>query len=350
MIRMQSFWSNQIDALGAAGPLGVIVHLGAGDGSLTEALLRSGARRVILQEANPVFQPGLHKLGPVRKLAEHAAGQSPAHPVQLEASALAAAAGTAQLRVFNMARQSSLRAPTELLGVFPGLREMQSCEVETKPLADLLRDVPMRADLTHVLIIDTPGEEHEAIAQLATLPAHMQFQHVFLRAGQLPLYRGSQGAGALIQALMTQGYQITAETDEDADFPCFCLSLQQEDTAAETDVADNALQDENTALRKRLAQAERDYGLLSKDLADLQARYKDLLRAHDARGDLLGQLAARLIPLSTGPLSTDPLLAADPADGGPVAGPVTELSTEAPATTQPATPSPATLSAPGETP
>lgn len=79
-----------------AQPFDTILHIGCGTGEATLGWLNAGAQRVVLVEPNPAHGPGLSRL-------------SARYPqVEVIEAAVAAKDGEGLLRVFNLARHSSL--------------------------------------------------------------------------------------------------------------------------------------------------------------------------------------------------------------------------------------------------
>ena len=90
-------------------PFDTIICIGAGPGDQVDAWLATGVTRIILVEPNPAHRPALTALA-----AAHSA-------VEVTRAAIAAHDGKGHLHVFNLARHSSLRSPSVLTDLLPGL-------------------------------------------------------------------------------------------------------------------------------------------------------------------------------------------------------------------------------------
>ena len=281
-----SLWSRTLKSLSDTAPIGAIVHLGAGEGRLVPDFLNAGARHIVLQEPNRAFHAALKRR----------CEDEPTLDVQ--ESALSATSGQQPFMSFNVARQSSLRQPTQLLALYPALKEVRKTVLETVTLDQMLQSVAMDANLEHILIIDCPGEEKTAVEQLADLPPAKAFTHVFLRAGCMPLYHGSLGADALAEQLKSQGFEIKGESHADADFTHLVLTKARvkpdQENGSETSQGEDPRIAEIRDLHRKLDQSERLAERLHADLEDLRDRYGKLLKHSENQADLLGQLAGRL--------------------------------------------------------
>ena len=281
-----SLWSRTLKSLSDAAPIGTIVHLGAGEGRLVPDFLTAGARHIVLQEPNRAFHAALKRLSEDEPT------------IEVLESALSTVSGQHPFMSFNVARQSSLRQPTQLLALYPALKEVRKTVLETVTMDQVVQTVAMDADLEHILIIDCPGEEKTALDQLADLPTAKTFTHVFLRAGCLPLYHGSLGVDALAEQLKTQGFEIKGESHADADFTHLVFTKPRVTPArtndGETAEGEHPRVAEIRDLHRRLDQSERLAERLHADLEDLRARYGELLKHSEIQANLLGQLAGRL--------------------------------------------------------
>ena len=241
-------------------PPDLLLHLGAGTCQELDHWLKTGARRIVLVEPNPELLPGLRD-----QTENHDA-------VEIVAVAISGQAGRGALRLFNFALLSSMREPTGLYEILPGLRQIGRAMVETVTVEQLLDDLDLNPEGDHWLVIDTPGEEAAIIQQLETSERLHQFSRIVLAAGAEELYQGAETAQALIERLQSAGYKpVGRPNDRDGDWPCYHLalnrlaleyrqaveSLEQAEAAARTE-ADRAqaLATDCEQLRHKLAEAE----------------------------------------------------------------------------------------------
>ncbi len=241
-------------------PPDLLLHLGAGTCQELDHWLKTGARRIVLVEPNPELLPGLRD-----RTENHDA-------VEIVAVAISGQAGRGALRLFNFALLSSMREPTGLYEILPGLRQIGRAMVETVTVEQLLDDLDLNPEGDHWLVIDTPGEEAAIIQQLETSERLHQFSRIILTAGAEELYQGAETARALIERLQSAGYKpVGRPNDRDGDWPCYHLalnrlaleyrqaveSLEQAEAAARTE-ADRAqaLATDCEQLRHKLAEAE----------------------------------------------------------------------------------------------
>ena len=293
-------------------PPDTIIHLGAGLCRELEHWRASGSKRIVLVEPNPELLPDLrHRI-------------SVSDPVDIMPVAVSTQAARESLYLFNFPMLSSLRHPTALYQILPGLTQVGRAVVETVSLDQLLDDLGLRAEGDHWLVIDAPGEEAEILTQLEN-SAHLHgFSHIFLRAGAEVLYQGAETASALVQRLEAQGYSATGRHDgSDCDWPRYHFALDrlalecrrlgeqlehaQAQSRYEAERA-NAMTTEREQLREQLKQAgaqlvkaQTDLSLALRlqmqrenDLKELQTRYGELLTIKDEQQDLLTQLHHRL--------------------------------------------------------
>ena len=311
----------------------LILHLGAGEGGDLDAHLASGAAHVALVEPNPAS---------LRRLRQRVAGRA---DVDVHPLAVAAETGRATLTVFNLTPLSSLRPPTELTTLFPGLRPVATPEVATTDMADLLALLPTPdpaldpgsdtgpaapAGAREWLVIDTPGEEATVLDGLARAGAERRFDRIALHCGTTSHYAGSPTAEALRGRLEAVGYRLETVEETDPDRPCLIFRLDRarlenaalrkalaERTAAFRELNGKSewrgrrmaeleeelkhmqkLRDQTTAetrkLQEDLTLALRLQSLAQADLRDLQRRHADTLATRDRQADLLRQLTPRL--------------------------------------------------------
>lgn len=228
-----------------------IVHLGAGLCQELEHWRASGAERIVLVEPNPELLPELKRR----------AGEDTA--VEIVPVAIAAGAGREALRLFNFPMLSSLREPSGLHQILPGLSQIGRTMVETRTIEQLLAELGLPAEGEHWLVIDTPGEEAIILDQLEQAERLHDFNRIFLTAGIEPLYQNAQSAASLTQRLQQQGFYVAGRPDaSDGDWPRHHLAL-------------NRLALENRQLRHALEKATRRAEKLAAKRDKLKAANKE---------------------------------------------------------------------------
>ena len=261
-----------------------IVHLGAGTCSELDNWLAANPRRVLLVEANPAM---------VRRL--NAAAQRDQR-IQIINQAVAGEAGASTLRVFNMPALSSLREPTGLLELFPGLRTERELDVEVIEPCTFIESLELEPDRKHWLVIDTPGQEADIVNALHVGGQLKHFERIVLRCGVEALYQGSAPAGEILEQLKEAGYDIAQRDDSDPDHPCWSLqrnTLRLENQALRQQIAELEQQtqvltqsrDEHTKKAEERQQAlkalEKDKQGLEKKIAELEAQTQELAQSRD---------------------------------------------------------------------
>ena len=189
-------------------PPDTILHLGTGRCTELDTWRESGARRIVLVEPNPELLPELRRR-------TQGAGD-----VEIIPAAIAADAGRESLYLFNFPLLASLREPTGLHAILPGLQQTGRAMVETRRLATLVDQLQLDPDGRHRLIIDAPGMEAEIVDQLIADDLAAIFTAVDVTAGREPWYQDSQPLEALIERLEAAGYEPGAvDTGNDPDWP-----------------------------------------------------------------------------------------------------------------------------------
>lgn len=247
-------FADEIVRIARSGRIGTILHIGAGQADGLDAIISTGADRIVLVEPQPAA---------LRRLAPHDDGAR----VSVIGAALASARGTATLRLSSYPALSSLGAPLpSLASLFPGLRQTGEVDVPTLTLVDLVNEA-MSGDMLgdgkqNVLIVEAAGAEHLVLLQLAEADLVSRFPHVFLSAGLQAMHEGAEDLPTLLSLTEDCGYRVRARDDDDPDFPK--LHLQLEPLALD--------------LRRRLAEIE----LLRAEAAMLEATQRDTADLLDA--------------------------------------------------------------------
>lgn len=287
-----------VDALGAR-PVDVIVHIGAGQCSELRHYLDAKPRRIVLFEPNPEA---------VRALRRKAAGRA---EVDIRPVAVSAQRGEAILNLMNFPDLSSLRQPTGLSALYPGLQVEQQRKVETIPPAELAEELATDKHGNCWLIIDAPGEEMTVVSGLLERDALRKFEHVVLRCGREALYEGAAAGQEILALLEDSGFSVDGPTDtRDPDQPCWLLKLdaqrlenerlrteletlrasgaqERERLVAERDDAKRRLEELRTTLETKLKEVREECEELKESISNA-LKERDELRADldDERGSV----------------------------------------------------------------
>jgi FkbM family methyltransferase len=202
------------DQLNHAPVPSAIVHLGAGLCRELPHYIGSGAGRIILFEPNPEVIPALRR---------QAEGHS---NVEVFPVAVAAESGRRALKLYNYDDLASLRRPTGLFELLPGLQHIGQAIVDVMAAHNLASELSLEIEENNWLVIDTPGEEAAIISALEQHRKLHHFDRIIIRAGAESLYDGAQSAEQLTRQLEQLGYYIEGAKDtSDCDWPRYHLRL-----------------------------------------------------------------------------------------------------------------------------
>ncbi|MBV1863503.1 MAG: hypothetical protein KUG74_03620, partial [Rhodobacteraceae bacterium] len=220
--------------LGTA-PVGLMVHIGAGLCDVLDIYLDATPEKIILIEPNPEAVEEL-----AAEIQEHSV-------VNLIAAAISENDGRAHLRVLNFADLSSLRVPTGLIDLLPGVRVVNEPMVDTLSFNSLRQQLPeISADKANWLVIEAPGEELTIAKALLETQSTELFQNIILRCSQTVTFEGSAPAPEVLQVLRSAGYKLeNSWVGEDPDWPYFQLHL-------------DAVAIENTRLKAQNAEIQKN--------------------------------------------------------------------------------------------
>lgn len=250
-----------------------IVHLGAGNCSDLATWQAANPRRIVLVEPNPHH---------THHLTAHARGDERIHVFQ---QAVGDPDASPRFRRFNIPALSSLREPTGLLELFPGLHTEREFDVEVIEPRAFIQSLELAPDRKHWLIIDTPGEEEYVVTALRAGDQLEQFDQIVLYCGVDALYQGSESAAEILGQLNGAGYDIAQRDASDPDFAYWVLKR-------------NTLRLENQALRQQVTELERQADDLNaaRDAcaqeAESMRRERDALASGEKNVDTLRQQLA----------------------------------------------------------
>ena len=249
-----------------------IVHLGAGNCSDLATWQAANPRRIVLVEPNP---------DAAKRLTALARDEGQIHVVQ---QAVGDPHGSPRLRRFNIPALSSLREPTGLLELFPGLRTERELDVDVIEPVAFIQGLELEQERKHWLIIDTPGEEAAIVNALQAGGQLEQFDRIILHCTVEPLYRESGPATAALDELKDAGYDINQRDDSDPDRPAWTLDR-------------NPLRLENQALRRKVAELEQQAKKLERSrdekeekIANLKQQSKEYREQAERAAALTAQL------------------------------------------------------------
>lgn len=230
-----------------------ILHLGAGRGSDLADHLSSGAERIVLVEADPDAVKTLR-----RAAAEHD------HVEVVHAAVSGEASGQeVMLRRFNLRRFNSIRTPTGLRELYPGLRQIGDAPAPARTLAQLVEELPIDPASSNHLVIDVPGEDGAVVSALCSDGLDDVFDYVTLHCGTYALFERSKPAEELLRTLAECGYELTGGDDgEDPDRPVWTLYRDRR-------------QVEIRRLRQQLSDRDARIKELQKDLHELRSTLQE---------------------------------------------------------------------------
>ena len=234
-----------------------IVHLGAGTCSDLTTWQAANPRRIVLVEPNPHH---------THHLTAHARGDERIHVLQ---QAVGDPDASPRLRRFNIPALSSLREPTGLLELFPGLRTEREFDVEVIEPRALIQSLELEPDNRHWLIIDTPGEEAAVVKALHADGQLDHFERIVLHCGTDSLYENNAPAATVLDQLAEAGYDIEQRDDSDPDRPAWTLDR-------------NPLRFENQALHCRVAELEQQAQELTQSRDERAREAEEHRQAHEA--------------------------------------------------------------------
>lgn len=183
-----------------------ILHLGAGRCSEFPDWDATGARRIILVEADP------------EKARYLRAAYDQDERVEIVERAVSGTGGTALLRRFNVPRFSSLRKPAELLRLYPSLRTTDEIPVEALSPTALCEQIGVQK--INWLLVDVPGEEWTTLREFHSQGLLEECDWVGVSVGDVSLFDGSSTVDEISAELQESGYELISRDDgSDPDRP-----------------------------------------------------------------------------------------------------------------------------------
>lgn len=243
-----------------------IVHFGAGRGGDLRRHLDRQPRQIVLIEAQAENVEALERVA-----ARH-------RHVRVIHAAVAGEPGPRTLFRLSLPELSSVRRPTALLDLYPGIEILEERRLEATAPADSLTPLQLNVDHENLLVIDVPGEELGILSSLEQ-GGHLQaFSNIELRCGRDALYEGSAAAMDVMAWLKKRGYTARESwSDDDPDRPGWLLERNEYYLEAVR------LNDELETLRKEretkaeeLSEAQRNLTAATENQEKLSERVSDL--------------------------------------------------------------------------
>ena len=242
-----------------------VIHLGAGRCRELPEYLAAASKRIVLVEANP-------------RVARFLQAQLSAHEnVHVVQQAISGQGEESTLYVYNVAERSSLRKPTGLLELYPGLRVVEKIPVTSYSVGSLIKEFAPKNTGELCLIIDTPGEELSILEALVRDNMHERISSLVLRCAQAQLYEGAASRESIVELLDVHGFEIVEESGNSDFKPVLMLRL-------------NRWKLQNGRLQARLGSLSADQEALHQAFSRETAKLRDVVSKKDAE---LQALAAK---------------------------------------------------------
>lgn len=200
---MAEFVERQIAALA---PLGDVLVCGAGSFSAA-GLTSIEARRTIVLDPDPL------RCAEVRR-ATREDGK-----FDVQRAVAGKAPSEAHLLRYNFRPASSLRPPTGIMDLFPGLHVRERLKVRVCDVAEIALHTQRNPERCNMLIVATPGEEVAILSHLKQAQRLDIFDHVLVPLPQKEMYEDSGSATDLLDLLESAGFTLMARDDAAGDVP-----------------------------------------------------------------------------------------------------------------------------------
>ena len=254
--------------------MGTRIVIGVGDGASGG---EDASERIVLVVADP------------QQAERQRARYSEASNVEIQAVGIGVTDGTGTMHRFSLARVNSLRQPTSLMGLLPGLREESEESVELLSAATLLKRLGNPEGPVHLTIND-PGNEQIILSGWEQAGVLERTETVELRAPTESLYAQAVGMSALENWLLARGFQVSRRDAEDPDWPVVWFRQNVEGRLMKQQIAE--LTAERDAVRAE-AQAKLTELTEERDAirAEAQKKLAELTAERDAARKDAGELA-----------------------------------------------------------
>jgi DNA repair exonuclease SbcCD ATPase subunit len=235
------------------GRIAHILHVGAGNGADLGFWHSLAPEKITLVEADPQCLPGLQ--------------QSADDKVEVLAGAVSADTQRSTLRRANLAELSSLKEPSGILSLFPGLQTLAQVPVPVHDPAELCGDLALSTEAQNVLVLEAPGEALGILSRLRDAGFLHFFSAILLQEGRQELYSRAGTLEEISTLLKSEHYGLTEIAGDDPDRPFLQASFDQEK---------KRLADSIEELRAMLQQADAENHALLTARQELEARLDSL--------------------------------------------------------------------------
>lgn len=175
------------------------------------------------------------------------------------------------LHEFNLLELSSLRKPTGLKQLYPGLKKRETYSVTTISPTELLDRHSLPDDGQHRLVVNAPGEEVNILNSLIIAGVINSFQSICLAARHAAYYEGESTVDETIAKLLDVGFEQHFAHIQSDDWPLWEFKV-------------NPLQKIVERLQGELEQKELELHSHNAERDSLQAEIKHLsARTHRTR-------------------------------------------------------------------
>lgn len=246
-------------------PIGGIAHIGAGQGNELPIYLQSGSLSVLLVDADPDQISELN-----------AACDEPR--VSIVQAALSGDQSPRPFFRFSQPEMNSLRAPTELTILFPGLRILSQDPMTPQDPAEFLTQwLPPKGST--VLVLEVPGEALGILQSLTDADVLHRFSAIILSESPDPLYQSAAPLGRIRDYLSASGFGVTGAADpERPEHPWLFARLDTAALAAR-DVSDKAIAELREKLATAVKQSEKDASALQEARQKMDHMHAEILKA-----------------------------------------------------------------------
>lgn len=196
------------------GKVGHVLHIGAGTCSALPQYLESGAAAVTLVEPDPQVCRALRE------------STTPHKSVNVIEAAVTSEPGLVCLNRFAFSDLNSLRQPTGLTELFPGLEPPSREQVNIQSPHVLLRGLGLSRKDNNILVIEAPGEAQAILQALDGADLLPLFQTLRIREGARALYKGAASITEISQWLKDRDYSRGWHlNEEDPDHPVLTVGF-----------------------------------------------------------------------------------------------------------------------------
>ncbi len=228
-----------------------ILQIGARRGRDLHSHLSSSVKRVVLVEGSPVGARALSRIEPSDQR------------IEIVEAVVSADARPAVFHSFNLERLNGLQGLDAYTENYPGLRQLGSFDVKTKPIGELMGDVAFDRFDTNGLILEAPGEELLILRALL----EGEWSDIFTSM----VVRMSGPCNGVANYLCDAGF-VVQKSEKYASDVVKALRLHSGASAMEL----RSLHAEEKRLKSRVGDLEAEKAALTSQFADFEAEVKKL--------------------------------------------------------------------------